>query len=254
MNPSGLMSITFSGSNSGFDVFISHSWIPESGHRTHWTWLGAEPIPIEPYPRPSKIFQTRPESFQNQMVSGWLSGAAMSFVQLDQACKKDSCAKDFSWNTHSVLCDYRRSDMVNCKAASGERHMAYRKIRARVRHTCTKAIMASRSARLGCSVFATVHRGSNSICTEHRIARFQIERDRDSSLMFSLLTSNFICLFPRFCLLSCALYLEFYCQEFDSEEAFFCEGYRKWIAFALHRHKTGLQAGQPSQETFCSPQ
>ena len=202
MNPSGLISITFSGSNSGFDVDISHSWIPENGRRRRWTWLGAEPILIEPCPRPWKIFQTRPESFLNQMVSRKLWGVAMSFVQLVWACKKESSAKDFSWKTHSVLCDYRRSDMVNCRAPLGDRHMAYQKIRARVRRTCTTAIMASSSARLGHSVSTTVHRGSNGTCTKHRIVHFLTGGNRNSSLRVSLQTSNFICLFPRFYLLS----------------------------------------------------
>jgi hypothetical protein len=81
-----------------------------------------------------------------------------------------------------VLCDYRRNDMVNCRAPLGDRHMAYHKIRARVRHTCTKAVVAFSSARLGHSVSTTVHKDSNGICTKHRIAHFWTECDRYSSL------------------------------------------------------------------------
>ena len=140
----------------------------------------------------------------------------------------ESCTKDFSRKTHSVLCNYRHSGMVNCKAPMGEdRDIAYQKIRARVRHTCTMAVKAFRSARLGHSVSTTAHRGSSSIYTEHRIAFFQIEPDQDSSLWVFLQTSNFICLFPQFYLLSWALYLAFYCQEFDSQGALFCEGYQR---------------------------
>ena len=72
--------------------------------------------------------------------------------------------------------------MVNCRALLGDRHMAYQKIRARVRRTCTTAVMAFSSARLGHSESTIVHRGSNGICTRHRIAHFWTECDRDSSL------------------------------------------------------------------------
>ena len=187
------------------------------------------------------------------MVSRKLLGVAMSFVQRDWAWKKVSCAKDFSWKIHSVLCDYRCSDMVSCRAPLG-RDITHHKIGARVRRTCTKAVMAFESARLELSVSNTVHRGSNSIYTGHRNAFFQIKRNQYSSLWVFLQTSNFICLFPQFYLLSLALYLAFYCQEFDSQGALFCEGYQRWIAFASHRYKKGLQAKQPWQETFYSPQ
>ena len=81
-----------------------------------------------------------------------------------------------------MLCDYRRSDMVNCRAPLGDRHMAYHKIRARVRRMCTTAVMAFSSARLEHSGSTIVHRDSNGTCIRHRIAHFWTECDRDSSL------------------------------------------------------------------------
>ena len=126
-----------------------------------------------------------------------------------------------------MLCDYRRSDMVNCRAPLGGRHMALKKIRDRVRRTCTTAVMAFSSARLEQSVSTIVHRGSNGTCIRHRIAHFWTECDRYYSLRVSLQTSNFICLFPRFYLLFSALYLEFYYREFGYEKALSCEVYRK---------------------------